>query len=106
MYTKWIRTLLTILATSVGIVSTTLVLMVSNSMTNYTEFAQKQALGSYPITITSRLNETDEIENKNYEEYPSSNIIHVTNEYTSYYKHVNIFDGAYLDYVKALDKNL
>ena len=106
MYTKWIRTLLTILATAVGIVSTTLVLMVSNSMTNYTEFAQKQALGSYPITISSRLNETDEIEHKDYEEYPSSNIIHITNEYTSYYKHVNIFDSDYLDYVKALDKNL
>lgn len=106
MYTKWIRTLLTIIATAVGIVSTTLVLMVSNSMTNYTEFAQKQALGSYPITISSRLNETDEIENNEYEEYPNSNIIHITNEYTSYYNHVNIFDNEYLDYIKALNKDL
>ena len=107
MSSKIFRTLLTILATSVGIVSTCLVLMVSNSMTNYTEYAQKQALGAYPITISSTILPTDEVDdNKEYSEYPKDNIIHITNDYRSYYDHVNVFDEEYLNYVRALDTNL
>ena len=107
MSAKIFRTLLTILATSVGIVSTCLVLMVSNSMANYTEYAQKQALGAYPITISSTLLPTDEAEeSKEYKEYPSDSIIHITNDYRSYYEHVNVFDEEYLNYVRALDTNL
>lgn len=107
MYSKIFRTLLTILATSVGIVSTCLVLMVSNSMANYTEYAQKQALGAYPITISSNILPTDKVdENKEYKEYPNDEIIHVTNDYKSYYEHVNVFDEEYLNYVRALDTSL
>ena len=109
MRSKLIRTLLTILATSIGIISTCLVLMVSNSMTNYTEYAQKQALGSYPITISSSVLPTDEeIENgnKKYKEYPTDDKIIITNDYKSYYSHVNVFDEEYINYIKALDSSL
>ena len=105
--TKKVRTILTIIATSIGIISTCLVLMVSNSMTAYTEYAQKQALGSYPITISSSINpiDNDEID-KDMEEYPNSNVITITNEYSSYYSHVNVFDTEYLDYIKNMDKSI
>ena len=108
MLSKKIRTIFTILATSIGILSTCLVLMVSNSMSNYTEYAQKQALGSYPITITSNVTSIEDIEedNNDYEAYPSNNIINITNEYQSYYSHVNVFDNDYLEYVKNLDSSL
>lgn len=107
LFSKKIRALFTILGTSIGIVSTCLVLMVSNSMTNYTEYAQKKALSSYPITITSNVT-SDEVENdpKVYPEYPSDNIINVTNNYTSYYSHINVFSNEYLDYLKELDNSL
>ena len=107
LMSKKIRTILTILATSIGIVSTCLVLMVSNSMNNYTLYAQKQALGSYPITISSTLN-VDDVENdsKIYEEYPDDNIINVTDYNKSYYSHINVFTNDYIDYVKGIDESL
>ena len=107
IFTKKVRTILTIIATSIGIISTCLVLMVSNSMTSYTEYAQKQALGSYPITISSNVtpSDNDEIDN-HIVEYPDTNVITITNEYSSYYSHVNVFDNEYLDYVKSMDKSI
>lgn len=107
IFTKKVRTILTIIATSIGIISTCLVLMVSNSMTSYTEYAQKQALGSYPITISSNVtpSDNDEIDNHRVE-YPDTNVITITNEYSSYYSHVNVFDNEYLDYVKSMDKSI
>ena len=107
IFTKKVRTILTIIATSIGIISTCLVLMVSNSMTSYTEYAQKQALGSYPITISSNVTPTDNDEIDNHRvEYPDTNVITITNEYSSYYSHVNVFDNEYLDYVKNMDKSI
>ena len=107
IFTKKVRTILTIIATSIGIISTCLVLMVSNSMTSYTEYAQKQALGSYPITISSNVAPTDNDEIDNHRvEYPDTNVITITNEYSSYYSHVNVFDNEYLDYVKNMDKSI
>lgn len=107
IFTKKVRTILTIIATSIGIISTCLVLMVSNSMTSYTEYAQKQALGSYPITISSNVTPTDNDEIDNHRvEYPDTNFITITNEYSSYYSHVNVFDNEYLDYVKNMDKSI
>ena len=107
IFTKKVRTILTIIATSIGIISTCLVLMVSNSMTSYTEYAQKQALGSYPITISSNVAPTDNDEIDNHRvEYPDTNVITITNEYSSYYSHMNVFDNEYLDYVKNMDKSI
>ncbi len=106
MLSKKIRTIFTILATAIGIISTSLVLIVSNSMANYTEYAQKQALGTYPITISSNVGSEDAIESKDYEAYPSNNIINITNDYASYYSHINVFDNDYIEYINNLPSNL
>lgn len=105
---KRFRSLFTILGSSIGILAACIVVSISNSMENYSEYAQKQALGSYPITISSSLVNTEKPDEneKEYQEYPDSKHINVINEYMSYYSHVNFFSNEYIDYLKKLDPNL
>ncbi|MFA6843857.1 MAG: ABC transporter permease, partial [Bacilli bacterium] len=51
MFTKMGRTLLTVIAGSIGIIGIALVLSVSNGFQNYIDRVQEDALSSYPITV-------------------------------------------------------
>ncbi len=107
LLTKKFRTILTILACSVGIISLSMVLTVSNGMNLYITDFQKESLSTYPVTITSVVdNEEPEVEDPIYEEYPDDNIIHVTNEYHSYSGHVNTFTNEFLDHIKSMPMDM
>lgn len=105
--TKLIRTLLIIFACSIGIVALCVVLTVSNGMGLYIEEVQEQALRTYPITINSTVdNEEPEIENKEYEEYPNSDIIHIVDNELTYNGHINTFTNEFMTHIRTMDESL
>jgi len=53
LFTKKGRTLLTAIAGSIGIIGIALIYAVSNGMSDYIDTIQRDALSSYPLTITS-----------------------------------------------------
>lgn len=107
LLTKKLRTSLTILAGSIGIIGLSLVMMFSNIVSNYMEDLQKNTLSNYPITINSTIDNTDPFkEDTDYPLYPNHDKIIVVNEMSSYYGHVNKFDEEFLNYVDNLDKSL
>ncbi len=108
MLSKKIRSIFTILGGSIGILAACIVISISSSMENYSEYAQKKALSSYPITISSSLVETNDVNvsEKEYEAYPKKQVVNVVNDYVSYYSHINVFSNDYIEYLKAIDTNL
>jgi putative ABC transport system permease protein len=107
LITKRFKTILTTMAGSVGIIGVCLVLIFSNIVNVYMEDIQKATLSNYPITIRSTTEETDPLyEDKSFPSFPEGNTINVTNQYRSYYGHVNIFNEAFTSYIKELDPSL
>lgn len=107
LITKKFRTALTVFAGSVGIIGVTLVLIISNGVNVYMEDIQKATLSNYPITIRSvAQNDAPIIDEPEYTLYPNEALIYVTNRYSSYYGHVNIFSESFLSYLKQLNPSL
>lgn len=103
---KWARTLLTILAGSIGIIGVALVIAVANGVNHYIDDVQRVALGNYPITVSSSVKSTPTTSiYKDLEEYPNSEKINVSKgEYQ--YSHINTIEDEFFDYFKKLDKSL
>lgn len=105
--TRPIRALLTILSGCVGVLGVSLVLMFSSIVDNYIVDLQKSTLSNSPITIRSQVDNTDPYkEDVDYELYPDTRYINVTNQYISYYNHINKFDNNFIKYINELDKSL
>lgn len=104
LITKYIRSLLTIFAGSIGILGVTLVLAVSNGTTTYINKVQSDALSDYPITVRSSTKTSTQ--NNTYgklEEYPTDKNILVT-KYLTIYEKVSNIDEEFSNYIEALDK--
>ena len=107
LYNKKFRTIFTILALMIGVISTGLVILISNSMNSYSVYAQRQALINYPITLSSNVREaTISKDAEKYPQYPSDDTIKVINVYGSYYKHINVFSNEYLEYLNNMPNEL
>ena len=103
---KWPRTLLTILAGSIGIVGVSLVLAVSSGVTNYIADVQKVALGSYPITVTSSVKSSPSVSvYDDKEEFPSDEVVTIVKS-DSVYEHLNVIENEFFDYFDKLDPSL
>ena len=106
LVTKWPRTLLTIIAGSVGIVGVSLVLAVSSGVTNYIADVQKVALGNYPITVTSSVKSSPSVSiYDDKEEFPSDEYVTVVKGDTVY-EHLNVIENEFFDYFDKLDTSL
>lgn len=101
-----IRSLLSVLACAIGIMSLCLVVNVANGMNLYIDNVQKQALKTYPVTINSDVVD-DEIEQDDidYIEYPNTNLIYITDNDPSYYGHVNTFTNEFMNHIKNMDNS-
>lgn len=101
-----IRSLLSVLACAIGIMSLCLVVNVANGMNLYIDNVQKQALKTYPVTINSDVVD-DEIEQDDidYIEYPNTNLIYITDNDPSYYGHVNTFTNEFMSHIKNMDNS-
>lgn len=105
IYTKLLRTLMMILAGSIGIVAVILVLGVSSGVNEYITHVQTSALSDYPITISSSSVTTITGNILNYRTpYPDTNEILVTTSQTNYGQ-VNNMDKEFLEYLKGMDKD-
>lgn len=103
---KWPRSILTIIAGSIGIIGVSLVIAVSSGVTNYIVDVQKVALGNYPITVTSSVKSSPKVSiYDNIEEFPSDDKVIVVKGDT-YYEHINTIEEEFFDYFDQLDKSL
>ena len=104
---KIIRSLLIILANSVGVIGVCLVLTISHGVKKYIIDIQKETLSNSPITIRSTVDYTNpNDEPENLPLYPSDDVIHIVSRFESYYSHINIFSLDFLDYLSNLDSSL
>ncbi len=104
LLTKYIRTIMTIFAGSIGIVAVTIVLTVSAGITNYINEVQTNTLYTSPIKVYSSSVTTYEgNEIQDLEEYPDDKIITVT-QIKIIYEGVNNIEPEFIEYIGQLDK--
>ncbi|MFA7126848.1 MAG: ATP-binding cassette domain-containing protein [Bacilli bacterium] len=104
---KIVRSILIVLAGSIGVVGVCLVLTISRGVQKYIIDIQRETLSNSPITIRSTTDNTNpnEVE-ENFDAYPTDELIHVVNRYDSYYGHINVFSDNFLQYLTDLDASL
>jgi putative ABC transport system permease protein len=104
--TKKARTILTAVASSIGIIGVALVLAVSNGFTNYVDNVEGSVASSVPITISPVDYSYLPADSGNFVEYPSDDKIHVYDTSSSaYVVHRNNYTQDYFNYVqKTVDK--
>lgn len=104
---KWVRSLLIILACSIGIVALCIVVTVANGMSIYIGDVQKQALKTYPVTINSNItNEEISSDSNIYKEYPNEEKIYITDDPQTLREHVNTFTNEFMDYIKDMNTDI
>lgn len=104
---KWVRSLLIILACSIGIVALCIVVTVANGMSLYIGDVQKQALKTYPVTINSNItNEEISSDSNVYKEYPNEEKVYITDDPQTLREHVNTFTNEFMDYIKDMNTDI
>lgn len=105
LLTKLIRTMLIVVAGSVGIIGVTLILTISSGIDRYIYEFQRVTLADAPITIYTTYDYADPYEEEHeYVEFPDSDIINVITKRT-YYSHLNIFSEGFIDYINNIDSD-
>jgi putative ABC transport system permease protein len=104
--TKKARTILTAVASSIGIVGVALVLAVSNGFTNYVNNVEGSVASSVPITVSPVDYSYLPSGEGDYTEYPNDDKIHVYDTSNSaYVVHRNNYSQDYFNYIqKTVDK--
>lgn len=103
---KWARSILTVLAGSIGIIGVALVISVSGGVNSYINDVQRVALGNYPITVSSsvKTNSSATI-SKDYEKFPTEEKVNVVKgQYR--YEHLNVIESEFFEHFDKLDKSL
>lgn len=116
LLTKKGRSLITMLAGSIGIIGVALVLSLSTGMTQYVNGLQSDTLAGFPLTITevvrtntfgpgggdSPFDSDADIAT----EFPDEPIIYAYDELANTTIHTNVLDEAFLTYLDGLDSSL
>jgi putative ABC transport system permease protein len=106
LYQKAIRTLLIVIAGSIGVMGVCLVLTISSGVQKYIIDIQRETLSDSPITIRSTTDNTDpDAVDDEHPQFPEDQIIYVVNRYASYYSHINIFSESFLNHLKNLNSD-
>ena len=92
------RNILLILAFSIGLISLSIVLGISNGFKSSFDEAEKNELSKYPIIISKYMN--DDLNINNNKEIDNNKI------YINKSNHENIFTNEYINMINSLDKNL
>lgn len=107
MFRTKIRTMLSMIAGSIGIIGIGLVLSISTGVNSYIEQVQKSALSNYPITISSQSKKIDQEGNEvqEREEFPIGETVFIRQgEYK--YDYYNVMDDDFLNYMDTLPNHL
>lgn len=104
---KLIRSILIVLAGSIGVVGVCLVLTISSGVQKYIIDIQRETLSNSPITIRSTAdNENPNPDTVEYEAYPTTPTVYVSRRNAQYYGHINLFSNQFLDYLNNMDSSL
>ncbi|KGG54615.1 ATP-binding cassette domain-containing protein [Lactobacillus sp. wkB10] len=105
--TKKGRTLLTALASSIGIISIALVLALSNGLQKQIDNTMSRALAKYPVTINQTVTDTSNSQKRNQSDKNVRNTGYITVEKdtTQQLSHQNIISQKYLNYIKSINPN-
>ena len=105
IWSKKFRNILTIIASSVGIVSVGLILSMREGIGKYVKEVQQNALGDYPVIVTSYLKTSSVAKEDEYDKFPEDENVLI--EYSdSLYTNVNTMTEDFLNYMNELDPSL
>lgn len=106
LFNKKLRSFLTIIAGSVGIVGMGLILSLTSGIRDYIGDAQETSLGKYPVTVTSYRRTSSENNKDILVEYPNTDYIIVEKGDMVTQEHINSFQNDFLTYLDGMDQNL
>ena len=109
LLTKKVRTTLTAIAGSIGIIGVALVLSISNGMTQYINKMQSDTLAGFPVNITQRVFNMDgSFTQEEVEEYTSENIIYPydSGSIVKQYTHINDINSEFVEHIEKMDSSL
>lgn len=102
---KW-RTGLTAFASSIGIIAIALILSLSSGFQAQIEKTQGNALSEFPITISQEPTTTNNVSQKQQQDYVNTNEVKLYDPLEGSSVHTNIFTDEYLQYIKNIDPKL
>lgn len=106
LFNKKLRSFLTIIAGSVGIIGMGLILSLTSGIRDYIGDAQETSLGKYPVTVTSYRRTSSENNKDILVEYPNTDYIIVEKGDMVTQEHINSFQNDFLTYLDEMDQNL
>ncbi len=106
LFNKKLRSFLTIIAGSVGIIGMGLILSLTSGIRDYIGDAQETSLGKYPVTVTSYRRTSSENNKDILVEYPNTDYIIVEKGDMVTQEHINSFQNDFLTYLDGMDQNL
>lgn len=105
---KW-RTLITMVAGSIGIIGIALVLAISSGMNRYIGNVQSDLLSGFPLMINEQHIDYENVDFQNLdlpEEFPDDDIIRPYDPSDLFNPHQNIMDDEFIAYLEAMDSEL
>ena len=111
IFTKKLKTTVTAIAASIGIIGISLILALSNGFGMQIDSYQAKALGSFPIIIQQTAVSVDPedmmamLEN-GMPKYPDVSVVYPYDKESSSILHTNIFTEQFMDYVKNADREI
>ena len=106
LFNKKVRSALTIIAGSVGIIGMGLILSLTSGIYDYIGDAQGTSLGKYPVTVTSYPRTSSENNKDELIEYPDTDYIIVEKGDMVTQEHYNLFQNDFFTYLEGMDQNL
>lgn len=116
LLTKKGRTLITAFAGSIGIIGVALVLALSNGLSNYIGNLQAETLSGLPLTVSENAQQVQAPSGPpdaltggsggGAGEFPTGDVLNVTEDPAETEQHVNVLTPAYFDYVDKLPVEL
>lgn len=106
LFNKKLRSFLTIIAGSVGIIGMGLILSLTSGIRDYIGDAQETSLGKYPVTVTSYRRTSSENNKDILVEYPNTDYIIVEKGDMVTQEHINSFQNDFLTYLDGMNQNL
>ncbi len=111
IFTKKLKTTITAVAASIGIIGISLILALSNGFGIQIDSFQARALGSFPIIIQQSAVSVDpedmmDIMESNLQKFPDVSVVYPFDKSFSSIVHTNIFTDEFMDYVKSADRNV
>lgn len=106
LWNKKLRSILTIIAGSVGIIGVGLILSMTTGIKSYIKETQSASLGKYPVIVTSYAKTSSEGHKDELEEFPDQDYVIIEKGDMTTQSHVNQMNPNFIQYMEKMDENL